>query len=99
MCWLLRTLTHQPAGLIGSDKSQSGSSFVIISHPLPSQNNRMTIVTIITTSRHAGTPSHVCILAAIPFTRFKIWHYPPAHLPTRQTAALSRALPGYFCLD
>lgn len=41
--------------------------------------------------RHAGTPSHVCVLAAIPFTRFKIWHYPPAHLPTclptRQTAA------------
>lgn len=32
--------------------------------------------------RHAGTPSHVCVLAAIPFTRFKIWHYPPAHLPT-----------------
>lgn len=39
----------------------------------PSQNKRDD------SYRPAGTPSHVCVLAAIPFARFEIWHYP--HCP------------------
>lgn len=62
------------------------------SRPLPCPNNRAALVAGI-----AGTPSHVCVLAAIPFTRFKIWHYPPAHPSNRRP--VSCAAGHLACLD